>query len=106
MSPAALLENVVPTSAFNKGQSTRCFERAHDGLPVIVMKNNSPYRVVVTPDDYIRMSELEEDNLLLQMALARLEANVGRPTIPEADVYKDLGVSADEIAAMDDVEFE
>lgn len=104
MSPAALLENIVSASAFNKGQSARCFEKASDGLPVIVVKNNLPYRVVMTSDDYMRMSELEQDNALLQIALARLEANAGRPAIPAAEAYADLGIDMSQVDAMEDVE--
>lgn len=104
MNTATLLANVVPTSAFSQGKSAKCFEKASDGSPVIVMKNNQPYRVVVTPADFMRMSELEEDNELLTMALARLEANAGKPAVPAADVYARLGIDMDEVEAMDDVE--
>ncbi len=104
MNAGTLLENIVPTSAFNQGKSAQCFEKATNGMPVIVMKNNAPYRVVLTPDDFARMSELEENNELLAMALARLEANKDKPAIPAADVYARLGISNAEIDALDDVE--
>lgn len=104
MNTATLLDNIVPTSAFSQGKSAKCFEKVSDGAPVIVMKNNAPYRVVVTPADFARMAELEEDNELLTMALARLEANAGKPAVPASEVYARLGVDMDEVAAMDDVE--
>lgn len=68
------------------------------------MKNNAPYRVVVTPTDFARMSELEEDNELLSMALARLEANRDKPSLSASEVYERLGIDMEEVAAMDDVE--
>lgn len=104
MNTAALLDNMVPTSAFSQGKSARCFEKVSDGMPVVVLKNNSPYRVVVTPADYARMAQLEEDNELLSLALARLEANAGKAAVPAAQAYADLGIDMDEVAAMDDVE--
>ena len=104
MNAGNLIENIVPTSAFNRGKSAQCFERVADGAPIIVMKNNAPYRVVVTPDDFVRLSEVEEDNALLVMSLSRLEANVGKPAVPAEDAYRELGVNPDEIDAMEDVE--
>lgn len=104
MNAATLLDNIVPTSAFSQGKSAKCFEKVADGSPVIVMKNNAPYRVVVTPTDFARMSELEEDNELLSMALARLEANRDKPSLSASEVYERLGIDMEEVAAMDDVE--
>ena len=101
---AALLDNMVSASAFSQGKSAKCFEKASDGMPVIVMKNNAPYRIVVTPADFARMSELEEDNELLAMALARLQANSGKPAVPADEVYKELGIDMAEVDATDDVE--
>lgn len=104
MNAGALLDNIVPTSAFGQGKSAKCFEKVSNGMPVIVMKNNTPYRVVLTPGDFARMSELQEDNDLLAMALDRLEANVGKRAIPASEVYDRLGINMDEVEAMDDVE--
>lgn len=104
MNATQLLENMVPTSSFSKGQSARCFEKVSDGLPIIVVKNNVPYRVVITPADFTRMAELEEDNELLAMALARLEANKDKRTIPAEEAYAELGIDPKEIEQMDDVE--
>lgn len=106
MSPAALLENIVPASAFNQGKSARCFEKVADDAPVIVMKNNAPYRVVITVGDFTRLTELEEDNELLSIALARLEKHAGEPGIPAEEVYRKAGINIDELEPLDDSEFE
>lgn len=106
MNAAALLENIVPASAFNQGKSSRCFEKAEDNSPVVVLKNNAPYRVVITVSDFVRMSELEEDNELLSIALARLEKHTGEPGIPAEEVYKDLKIDYENLEPLDDSEFE
>lgn len=106
MTPAALLENMVPVSAFNQGKSSKCFEKVANEAPVIVMKNNVPYRVVITVDDFTRLIELEEDNELLSIALARLEKHAGERGIPAEEVYAKAGVNIDELEPFDDSEFE
>lgn len=106
MNASALLDNLVPTSAFSQGKAARFFEKVEDGSPIVVLKNNAPYRIVITPSDYRRMTELEEDLALMSVAMERLEANAGRPGIPAAEVYTKLGIDMAEIEAMDDVELE
>lgn len=106
MSPATLLENIVPASAFNQGKSAKCFEKVADNAPVVVMKNNAPYRVVITVEDFTRLTEAEEDNELLNIAIARLEKHKGERGIPAEEVYREAGINIDEIEPLDDSEFE
>lgn len=106
MNTATLLENIVPVSAFNQGKSSKCFEKAADNAPVVVLKNNAPYRVVITVDDFVRMSELEEDNELLSIALSRLEKHAGEPGIPAEEVYRELGIDYENLEPLDESEFE
>lgn len=99
MNAATILDNVVPASAFNRGKSAKCFERAGDGTPVVVMRNNAPYRVILSTDDFSRMSEAEEDLDLACMALARLSA--GSRPIPANEVYEELGIDLDGVGDVE-----
>lgn len=99
-----LLDNMYPVSAFSRGQAARVLSSATDTTPVIVLKNNTPYRVITTTDEYTYLTELEEDMALLAEAYARLTTNEGKEAIPAAQVYKELDVAADELDSMDDVE--
>ena len=51
--PAELLDNMVPVSAFSRGKAAQAFSSASNSTPVIVLKNNAPYRVITTPDEPI-----------------------------------------------------
>ena len=59
--PAELLDNMVPVSAFSRGKAAQAFSSASNSTPVIVLKNNAPYRVITTPDEYAYLSEVEAD---------------------------------------------
>ena len=73
--PAELLDNMVPVSAFSRGKAAQAFSSASNSTPVIVLKNNAPYRVITTPDEYAYLSEVEADMVLMAEAMARLTAN-------------------------------
>ena len=75
--PAELLDNMVPVSAFSRGKAAQAFSSASNSTPVIVLKNNAPYRVITTPDEYAYLSEVEADMVLMAEAMARLTANQG-----------------------------
>ena len=47
-----MLERLVPITQFNKGKASQLFSRVQTGEPLIVMKNNNPIAVVISPEDY------------------------------------------------------
>ncbi len=105
-SVADMLDNIVPISDFSRGRASQAFEKARGGNPVIVTKNNTPAAVILSPEEYKRLAEVEEDLYLLGLALERLEANEGKPGIPFEKVLEDLGLTEEDLDAMEDVEFD
>ncbi|WP_165173480.1 type II toxin-antitoxin system Phd/YefM family antitoxin [Adlercreutzia sp. ZJ242] len=104
MGQADVLDRLVPITSFNKGHASRIFERARSAGPLFVLKNNAPEAVIVSPEEFARMSEAEENYALLLEAAERLEANAGRPGTPMADVMEELGITEAELDAAEDVE--
>lgn len=102
--PAELLDNMVPVSAFSRGKAAQAFSSATNSTPVIVLKNNAPYRVITTPDEYAYLSEVEADMVLMAEAMARLTANQDAAYVPAEKVYADLGIAPEDIIDADDVE--
>lgn len=102
--PAELMENMVPVSAFSRGKAAQAFSAASNSTPVIVLRNNAPYRVITTPDEYAYLSEVEADMVLMAEAIARLTSNQGVAPIPADEVYAELGVTAEALADADEVE--
>lgn len=102
--PAEFLDNMVPVSAFSRGKAAQAFSSASNSIPVIVLKNNAPYRIITTPDEYTYLSEVEADMVLMAEAMARLTANQNAAYIPAEKVYADLGIAPGDIADVDEVE--
>lgn len=101
-----LMDNMVPISDFSRGKASQAFDKASNGKPVIVLKNNSPAAVIVSPEEYRRLAEAEENLYLLGMAIERLEANKGKELIPFEEVLAEHGITQEELDAMEDVELE
>ena len=72
-----ILDSIVPISRFNKGEANRIFtEVKNDGIRIVV-KNNTPECVLISPKDYQALVERYEDALLMAEAKKRLSNNVG-----------------------------
>ena len=102
---ANILNSLVPITQFNRGQASRIFDRLHTESQLLLLKNNQPAAVILSPEEYARLSEIEEDYLLLIEATKRLADN-NAPTTPMDEVMKELGITDEEIDAAEDVEIE
>ena len=101
-----VLHSLIPISQFNKGQASKIFDRLHFEKELIVLKNNQPSAVILAPEEYTRLTEIEEDYFLLLEANKRLENNGTNPTVPFDTVVKELGINENEIADTEDVTIE
>ena len=102
---ASILNSLVPITQFNRGQASRIFDRLHTESQLVVLKNNQPAAVILSPEEYARLSEIEEDYFLLIEATKRLADN-NAPTTPMDEVMKELGITDDELANTEDVVIE
>ena len=98
---AEVLNSLVPITQFNRGQASRIFDRLHTENQLVVLKNNQPAAVILSPAEFSRLSEIEEDYMLLLEATERLAK--GSAATPLNDVMKELGISQEEIDAAEDV---
>ncbi|WP_443598535.1 type II toxin-antitoxin system Phd/YefM family antitoxin [Agathobacter sp.] len=101
-----LLQSLVPISQFNKGQASKIFDRLHSEKELIVLKNNQPSAIILSPEEYTRLTEIEEDYFLLLEATKRIEANGDKKVIPIDAVMTDLGISKEELMDTEDVDIE
>ncbi len=103
---ANFLTRLIPISQFNKGQASKIFDRLRSEPELIVLKNNQPSAVILAPDEYIRLAEIEEDYNLLMEARQRLAANKDKTAIPAADVMKHFGISDADLEEVEEPEIE
>lgn len=101
---ANILQSLVPISQFNKGKAAKIFDRLRTEKELVVLKNNQPSAVILSPEEYTRLMEIEEDYLLLLEANSRLETGGDKPGIPFHTVLEDLGISEKELEEAEDVE--
>ena len=100
------LRALVPISQFSKGKATEIFDRLKDEPQLVVLKNNTPAAILLSPDEFGRLAEIEENYKLLLLAQERLANNNVSNARSEADVMRDLGITQADIDAAEDVEIE
>ena len=100
-----LMNSLVPITQFNRGQAARIFDRLHTESQLVVLKNNQPAAVILSPAEFQRLTEIEENYLLLQEAMDRLNHSAASAT-PMDEVMKELGITDEELAQAEDVEIE
>lgn len=103
---ADLLQSLIPITQFNRGQASRIFDRLHTERQLIVLKNNQPSAVILSPEEYARLAEIEEDYFLLLEADKRLEESHGKSALSFDEVMNDFGISETELEETEDVQIE
>jgi antitoxin StbD len=71
-----MLNSIVPISRFNRGEAGKIFEEVNSNGFKIVVKNNKPTCVLITPKKYEEMIETIENYYLFLEAEKRM-ANAG-----------------------------
>ncbi len=100
------LNSLVSITQFNKGQASRIFDRLNNEKQLIVLKNNIPSAVIISPDEYIRLSEIAEDYQLLLEAQERLKNNEDKKSLSFDDVMQNYGISESDIDNAEDLDVE
>mgnify|MGYP000929164393 CR=1 FL=1 len=89
---ADILDSLVPITQFNRGQASRIFDRLHTENQLIVLKNNQPAAIILSPSEFQRLSEIEEDYTLLLEATRRLKED-SSSTSSREELMSELNIS-------------
>lgn len=103
---AEFMQSLIPITQFNRGQASRIFDRLRSEHQLIVLKNNQPSAVILSPEEYSRLAQIEADYLLLLEAHRRLEQSAGQPTLSSEELMAELGIDESELDDGEDVELE
>ena len=98
------LDRIVPISDFSRGKATRIFAKAQDGIPLVVVRNNKPTAVITSTDEFQRLTEIEENYILLSQALKRESERDASKDLSFEQLCEQYGLSEAEISAADYVE--
>jgi len=96
------LNAMVPITRFNRGEANKIFEEVKTSGCKVVVKNNTPACVLLTPERYQEMVDMLEDQYLLALAEERERNDTGETHTFE-EVLAEDGLTIADLEAMDDV---
>lgn len=103
MSFNGIINALIPISRFNKGEANKIFDEVKQAGYKIVVKNNHPECVLITPERYQEMLDKIEDAYLYSEAEKRMANTTSADTVPANEVYKKYGITDSDLL---DVEVE
>ncbi|MDD6081492.1 MAG: type II toxin-antitoxin system Phd/YefM family antitoxin [Oscillospiraceae bacterium] len=106
MNIIAAIQNTISITQFNRGLAGKIFQEVKQSGAKVVMKNNTPECVLISPDEYVRLMDEVNDARLLALAVKRMENFNPNNTISEKQVMEEFGVSEEDLSDFAEVEFE
>ena len=101
LSTIGMMKKIVPITRFNKGEANKIFDEVQSTGTKIVMKNNRPACVLVSPEQYEALIERLSDYLLLAEADRRMAVTQDAENISHEDMMRSLGVTREDLDAVD-----
>ena len=100
------IKNTIPISLFNRGLAGKIFDEVKQCGAKVVMKNNAAECVLLSPDEYVRLMDEVNDARLLSIATERFANYDPNNVIHEEEIYKEFGITEDDLAGYEEVEIE
>lgn len=100
------IEKTIPISLFNKGMAGKIFSDVRSCGAKVVMKNNAPECVLLSPDEYIHIMDELNDARLLSVASERMSKFDPSTLITQAEIDKEFGFKPENLAEVGKIEFE
>ena len=57
MDISRFIKNIVSITLFNKGKASQMFSRVQKGETLVVVKNNTPVAIILSPEEYELLQE-------------------------------------------------
>lgn len=100
--PAAeIMKSMIPITRFNRGEASRIFDEVASSGTKIVVKNNRPACVLMSPEQYTELMELLSDYILLDEAERRMAGFDAGKTVSQAEVMREFGLSQADLDGVD-----
>ena len=96
-----ILHSIIPISRFNKGEANKIFEEVAQSGYKIVVKNNKPTCVLLTPDNYEQLMEIVEEHYLFIEAEKRMQNAKESDFISSENVMNSLNITAKDLAEVE-----
>ena len=99
MSILGTMNAIVPITRFNKGEAGKVFDEVEKNGIKIVVKNNKPACILLSPEQYEALMEMLADNILFEEAEKRMASKT--KTYTHTEVMRELGITEDMLDAVD-----
>lgn len=106
LSVKSAITNTIPISNFNRGLAGKIFADVRTSGAKVVIKNNMPECVLLSPEEYVKMVNVIEEAELLKMAISRTENCNPADSIPLKSIMEKYDITQDDIDNTEDVEIE
>ena len=100
------IEDTISISMFNRGLAGKIFEDVRHHGAKVVMKNNMPECVLLSPEEYIRLLDEVNDARLLAEAQKRMEHFDLSRAVSHEEADRELGLEHIDANDAEGVEFE
>ena len=103
MSVLSVMKSIVPITRFNKGEASRIFEEVQSGGTKVVMKNNRPACVLMSPEKYESLMEMLSDYIMQEEAESRIAHYRPEESLSQEEMMRELDITE---AELDGIEVE
>lgn len=101
ISVTGMLKTMIPISRFNKGEANKIFEEVEKTGTKIVVKNNKPACVLLSPSKYETLIEMLSDYVLLEEADRRMENYDSSESLTQEQMMREFGIGQEDLDEMD-----
>ena len=103
MSVMEVMKTIIPITRFNKGEANRIFDEVEASGTKVVMKNNRPACILMSPGKYEALMEMLSDYIMQEEAENRMSHFDSKEVMSQKQVMDSLGITE---ADLDDVDVE
>ena len=100
------LKDTISITQFNRGMAGKIFADVKANGAKVVIKNNHPEAVLLSPDEYLEMMEIINDYRLSVLAMERLGHYDAKVLLSEDEMDRRLGINPADLENFDDVDLE
>lgn len=100
------IRDTIPISMFNRGLAGKIFEEVRKAGAKVVMKNNLPECVLVSPEEYAQLIDELNDARLLAAVSQRMASFDPSTLVTQEEFDQRFRFSKEELDAVGEVEIE
>lgn len=97
LSVMGVMKAIVPITRFNKGEANRIFDEVEASGTKVVMKNNRPACILMSPAKYESLMEMLSDYILQEEAESRMAHYDSQETVSHEELMAELGISDEDL---------